>query len=87
MIRKLKDGLKILGAGELKRKITVKAHVFSKSALEKIQAAGGTAEVIGGVKLNARSPRPVVHQGCGPQAGSSKKDAETPQADAPEAMP
>ena len=47
MIHKLKHGLKILGSGELKRKITVKAHVFSKSALEKIQAAGGTAEVIG----------------------------------------
>ena len=46
VIHKLKHGLKILGSGELKRKITVKAHVFSKSALEKIQAAGGTAEVI-----------------------------------------
>ncbi len=46
-IRKLHHGLKILGWGELKRAITVKAHVFSKSALEKIQAAGGTAEVIG----------------------------------------
>jgi large subunit ribosomal protein L15 len=45
-IKKLNHGLKILGMGELKRKITVKAHVFSKSALEKIQAAGGTAEVI-----------------------------------------
>jgi large subunit ribosomal protein L15 len=48
VIRKLKkDGLKVLGSGELKRKITVKADIFSKSALEKIQAAGGTAEVIG----------------------------------------
>jgi large subunit ribosomal protein L15 len=46
VIKKLNHGLKILGMGELKRKITVKAHVFSKSALEKIQAAGGTAEVI-----------------------------------------
>ena len=47
VIRKLKQhGLKVLGSGELKRKITVKADVFSKSALEKIQAAGGTAEVI-----------------------------------------
>jgi large subunit ribosomal protein L15 len=46
-IRKLKDGLKILGTGELKRKIVVRAHVFSESALQKIQAAGGTAEVIG----------------------------------------
>ena len=48
VIRKLRQhGLKVLGSGELKRKITVKADVFSKSALEKIQAAGGTAEVIG----------------------------------------
>ena len=48
VIRKLKQhGLKVLGSGELKRKITVKADIFSKSAVEKIQAAGGTAEVIG----------------------------------------
>ena len=48
VIRKLKQhGLKVLGSGELKRQITVKANIFSKSALEKIQAAGGTAEVIG----------------------------------------
>jgi large subunit ribosomal protein L15 len=48
VVRKLrKDGLKVLGSGELKRKITVKADIFSKSAVEKIQAAGGTAEVIG----------------------------------------
>jgi len=49
-IRKLNHGLKILGAGELTRAITVKAHVFSKSAIEKIQKAGGTAEVIGAEK-------------------------------------
>jgi len=47
VVKKLKDGLKILGGGELKRKITVAAHLFSQSALEKIQAAGGKAEVIG----------------------------------------
>jgi large subunit ribosomal protein L15 len=46
VIKKLNHGLKILGTGELTRKITVKAHVFSKSALDKIQKAGGTAEVI-----------------------------------------
>jgi len=48
VIHKLKHGLKILGTGELKKKITVKAHLFSKAALDKIQAAGGTAEVIAG---------------------------------------
>lgn len=38
--------IKILGDGELERRLTVQAHAFSKSALHKIQAAGGKAEVI-----------------------------------------
>jgi large subunit ribosomal protein L15 len=47
VIRKMeKDGLKVLGDGEVTRAITVKAAKFSKSAVEKIQAAGGKAEVI-----------------------------------------
>lgn len=46
MVADMKDGLKVLGTGELKQKMTVRAHKFSKSALEKIQAAGGKAEVI-----------------------------------------
>jgi len=47
VIHKVHDGLKILGTGVLTRKITVEAHHFSKSALEKIQQAGGTAQVVG----------------------------------------
>ena len=47
VIRKVGDGLKVLGTGQLTRKITVEAHQFSKSALEKIQKAGGTTQVIG----------------------------------------
>ncbi|MHC4605222.1 MAG: 50S ribosomal protein L15 [Planctomycetota bacterium] len=46
IIRKLKDGVKILGNGELEKSLTVKAHRFSKSALDKIQNAGGKAEEI-----------------------------------------
>jgi len=46
MIKKLNDGLKILGDGELTKKLTVKANKFTKSAIEKIEAAGGKAEVI-----------------------------------------
>ena len=46
-IKKLGTGLKVLGSGDITRKITVKAHVFSKSALEKIQKAGGSGEIIG----------------------------------------
>jgi large subunit ribosomal protein L15 len=47
VIKQLGDGLKVLGSGDLERKITVHAHQFSKSALEKIQKAGGTGQVIG----------------------------------------
>jgi large subunit ribosomal protein L15 len=46
VISNLKDGLKVLGDGELKVKLTVKAHKFSRSAQEKIAAAGGATEVI-----------------------------------------
>jgi large subunit ribosomal protein L15 len=47
VIHKLGDGLKILGTGEITRKIQVEAHIFSKSAAEKIQKAGGLAKVVG----------------------------------------
>ena len=47
VLKKLGDGLKILGTGQLTRKITVEAHHFSKSAVEKIQKAGGAAKTIG----------------------------------------
>lgn len=46
LINNPKDGVKILGVGELERKLTVKVNQFSKSAQEKIEAAGGKAEVI-----------------------------------------
>ena len=47
VIKKALDGLKVLGTGQLTRKISVEAHHFSKSALDKIQKAGGTAQVVG----------------------------------------
>lgn len=46
LIKSLKDGVRILGGGELERNLTVKAHGFTKTAEEKIQAAGGKVEVI-----------------------------------------
>ena len=46
VIKKLGAGLKVLGSGDVTRKIEVRAHVFSKSALDKIQKAGGTGNVI-----------------------------------------
>lgn len=46
LVKKIGDGVKILGDGDLGVALTVKAHKFSKSAVEKIEAAGGKAEVI-----------------------------------------
>lgn len=46
VIKRVGDGVKILGGGELKKALTVQAHAFSQSAREKIEAAGGRAEVI-----------------------------------------
>lgn len=46
IVKQMKDGIKILGQGELEKSLTVKAQKFSKSAVEKIEAAGGKAEVI-----------------------------------------
>lgn len=46
IIKKVKDGVKILGSGDLSKKLTVKAHKFSKSAIDKIESIGGKAEVI-----------------------------------------
>jgi large subunit ribosomal protein L15 len=58
VVKKLQSGLKILGNGELTRKITVRAHIFSKAAQEKIEKAGGTIEVI---------PKPVKSTESQPQ--------------------
>ncbi|GAB4408685.1 MAG: 50S ribosomal protein L15 [Thermodesulfovibrionales bacterium] len=46
IIKNIKDGLKVLGDGEIKRPITIKAHAFSSTVLKKIAAAGARAEVI-----------------------------------------
>jgi len=55
------DGIRVLGTGDVTKKLTVRAHHFSKSALEKIQAKGGTADVIPPPKKPVRNkmkPRP-----------------------------
>jgi len=48
IVKKLRDGLKVLGDGELTKAVVVKAHRFSRSAVEKITKAGGKAEVLSG---------------------------------------
>lgn len=46
LVKDIKDGLKILGVGNINKPITVKAHAFSSSAASKIQASGGKVEVL-----------------------------------------
>lgn len=46
IVRKAEDGLRVLGNGELTKKLTVKANAFSESAKAKIEAAGGKVEVV-----------------------------------------
>ena len=56
------DGVRILGTGDLTKRLVIKAHHFSKSASEKIAAKGGTAEVIPPPKKPVRNkmkPRPA----------------------------
>ena len=46
LVKKVLDGVKVLGEGEVAKKLTVKANAFSESAKQKIEAAGGKTEVI-----------------------------------------
>jgi len=47
IVKNVRDGIKILGDGDLNRALNVRAHKFSKRAQDKIQKAGGTVEIIG----------------------------------------
>ena len=46
LIKKIQDGLRVLGTGELQKKLLVRAHHFSESAKRKIEEAGGSIEVL-----------------------------------------
>lgn len=53
LVTKTRMKIKVLGTGDLNLKLTVKAHAISASAKQKIEAAGGTVEVLDGVKASA----------------------------------
>ena len=56
-VRRASDRIKILGDGELKSAVTIRAHKFSKSAQEKITKAGGKIEVIGTEKVTGNAKK------------------------------
>jgi large subunit ribosomal protein L15 len=57
ILRDVRDGVKLLGDGELTKKLAVKAHKFSKSAVEKLEAVGGTAETLEPIRRTTRKVR------------------------------
>ncbi len=90
LINRILDGVKVLGDGELKKKLTVRAHAFSGSARDKIAKAGGKSECVnlkGEVlpeqapkpKAEARPPRPAKPVEAKPAA---EPKAEKPKAEA-----
>jgi large subunit ribosomal protein L15 len=76
LIKNTRTDVKILGEGELKKKLTVTAHLFSASAREKIEKAGGTATAL-------RPPREVKKRR--PRKKAAEAPAEEPEAAAEEA--
>jgi large subunit ribosomal protein L15 len=81
LIRNTRIDVKILGNGELTKKLTVTAHRFSKTAAEKIEAAGGTATAL-------RPPREVKRRAPRkPKAEEPADEVETPVDGEPEAAP
>jgi len=75
LVKQPKDGIKILGDGELTKKLVVKMHRFSKSAIEKIQAKGGEAVTL--LVPKAQAPRKAKGPG---KKGKLAKQAKKPAA-------
>jgi large subunit ribosomal protein L15 len=83
IIKNVRDGIKVLGTGDLRRKLTIHAHRFSAEAKRKIEAAGGTAAVIEApkpirekTKRAKNQPKPVP----APEKAETPEPAETPEA-------
>jgi large subunit ribosomal protein L15 len=81
LIRKLSIDVKVLGEGELTKKLSVSAHGFSKSAVEKIEAAGGTVTWLRGEPVKKKRKR---HKAAAPVADEPETEpAETGAEEAP----
>ncbi len=85
ILRNLKHPVKILGDGELGVKLTVVASKFSKSAVAKIEAAGGTVELIPGPKPNGKGLEKLRKAEARAAGGSKPAPAAAPEVEAPAA--
>jgi large subunit ribosomal protein L15 len=77
LVAKLKVDVKILGEGELTKKLTVSAHGFSKAAVEKIEAAGGTVTWLRGEPVKKKRKR---HKTSAPAAERAEAEADAEEA-------
>ena len=88
LISKLSVDVKVLGEGELTKKLSVTAHSFSKSAVEKIEAAGGTItrlrEPVERKRKKHKASAPAAEE---PEVEVEEHEAEPEEATAPEAAP
>jgi large subunit ribosomal protein L15 len=82
LIRKVSVDVKVLGQGELKTKLAVSAHGFSKSAVEKIEAAGGSVTWLRGEPVEKKKKK--KHRAAKPAAPELEDEAETESEEAPE---
>ncbi len=81
VIKNTRTDVKLLGVGDVTKKLTVRVHAISASAREKIEAAGGTVELL-------REPKPKKARHREAQPAAAESDAETgTEADAPEGEP
>jgi large subunit ribosomal protein L15 len=92
LIRSTRIDVKILGGGELNKKLTVSAHLFSKSAREKIEGAGGSVTWLRGEpkakpKKERKRPAPAAEAPEAPEEPAEETQDEEPAAEAEEAEP
>lgn len=85
LINRVKDGVKVLGDGELSKKLTVRAHRFSESAREKIEAKGGKCEQITERAVPRKAEAAEVKQAGKPAAKPAAKKAPAKSAAKPAA--
>jgi large subunit ribosomal protein L15 len=84
LVRSLRRDVKILGEGELTKSLTVSAHGFSKTAREKIEAAGGTAVLLREPKAKARKRGKARATAVEPEGETEVGEAEAPSAEVAE---
>jgi large subunit ribosomal protein L15 len=79
LINRVKDGVKVLGDGELSKKLTVRAHRFSKSAREKIEAKGGKCEQITEKAISRKAEAAKAAPAKAPAKAAAKSAAKSPK--------